>query len=444
MEQNPNERKWSNPPRRRRKRTKWQNFKEAYLPVIIFVAIIVLIVIFVKGSFDRAAESRKDDETTPSDTTQSQAALLQEEAETLMALAEQQALTYDYNAALDTLNTFSGDMNTIPELVAKYDEYSEAYAKLVPYTDVTNIPNLSFNTLMADVTLAQTDSENGDAFSQNYITCSEFSAILQKLYDGGYVLVSPYDIASVNNNAIAAGTLYLPQGKKPIVLTLSGANYYSEMEACRGFASKLVLDSSGKLTNELVQADGSVTQGSLDFIPILSDFVAEHPDFSYHGARAIVAVSGYEGMFGYGSAAEATDVIEAVKAEGYDFACYTYDEKKYGDLTAGDIEADLVKWTAQVEPHLGDVDILVYPYGSDFTEDSSYSGAEYSVLSSHGFRYLIGTDSSTPTWGKITDAFMLQTRRWVNGTGLAYRAERYEDLFTASAVFDQTRQAVPR
>lgn len=442
MEQNPQDN--YQPPRRRRKRSKWQNFKEAYLPVIIFIAVIALIVVFVKGSFDRAAESRKDDETTPSDTTQSQAALLQEEAEALMAQAEQQALTYDYNAALDTLSSFSGDINTVPEMAAKYDEYSESYAKLIPYTDVTNIPNLSFNTLMADVTLAQADNENGDTFSKNYITCSEFSAILQKLYDGGYVLVSLYDIASVNNNAMTAGTLYLPEGKKPIVLTLSGANYYSEMAACRGFASKLVLDSNGNLTNELLQADGSTAQGNLDFIPILSNFVAEHPDFSYHGARAIIAVSGYEGMFGYGSASEAADIIEAVKAEGYDFACYTYDEVKYGDLSAAELEADLVKWTAQVEPLLGEVDILVYPYGSDFTADSSYSGEKYSILSSHGFRYLIGTDSATPTWGKITDAFLLQTRRWVNGTGLAYRAERYEDLFSASAVFDQTRQAVPQ
>ena len=39
--------------------------------------------------------------------------------------------------------------------------------------------------------------------------------------------------------------------------------------------------------------------GQIDFVPILEDFIAEHPDFSYQGARAILAVTGHEGVFGY-------------------------------------------------------------------------------------------------------------------------------------------------
>lgn len=32
---------------------------------------------------------------------------------------------------------------------------------------------------------------------------------------------------------------------------------------------------------------------------LLDDFLDQHPDFSYRGARAIIAVTGYQGAFGY-------------------------------------------------------------------------------------------------------------------------------------------------
>ena len=33
--------------------------------------------------------------------------------------------------------------------------------------------------------------------------------------------------------------------------------------------------------------DGTVSAGSYDLVPILNDFIDEHPDFSYKGAKAI-------------------------------------------------------------------------------------------------------------------------------------------------------------
>ena len=53
--------------------------------------------------------------------------------------------------------------------------------------------------------------------------------------------------------------------------------------------------------------DGTVSTGSYDLIPILEDFIKEHPDFSYKGARAIIALTGYEGILGYRTAASYSD-----------------------------------------------------------------------------------------------------------------------------------------
>ena len=36
-----------------------------------------------------------------------------------------------------------------------------------------------------------------------------------------------------------------------------------------------------------------------DVLTILEDFIEAHPDFSYRGARGTIAVTGYNGIFGY-------------------------------------------------------------------------------------------------------------------------------------------------
>ena len=69
--------------------------------------------------------------------------------------------------------------------------------------------------------------------------------------------------------------------------------YYPYMEK-DGFARRIVIGEDGKPTAEMVMEDGSISTGPYDLIPILEDFIEEHPDFSYKGARAIIAFTGYE------------------------------------------------------------------------------------------------------------------------------------------------------
>ncbi len=62
-----------------------------------------------------------------------------------------------------------------------------------------------------------------------------------------------------------------------------------------GFASKIVIGEDGRPSCEMKMEDGTVSAGSYDLVPILNDFIDEHPDFSYKGAKAIIALTGYEG-----------------------------------------------------------------------------------------------------------------------------------------------------
>ena len=65
-----------------------------------------------------------------------------------------------------------------------------------------------------------------------------------------------------------------------------------------GFATKLIVDEEGKIRNEYVEDDGSISVGDYDMVPLIDRFVEEHPDFSYRGAKGIVALTGYNGILG--------------------------------------------------------------------------------------------------------------------------------------------------
>lgn len=195
------------------------------------------------------------------------------------------------------------------------------------------------------------------------VTIKEFNAVLQSLYERGFVLVDIHDVAGPQQQAdgstkYVAGDIYLPAGKTPIVMSQDDVCYYEYMtdsdsdgkpdKGGDGFASRLLVR-DGKLTCEYVDADGQTLYGSYDLVPLLDDFLAQHPDFSYRGARAIIAVTGYQGAFGYRISSDykaklgdeafaqackdAREVADALRAEGYTIASHSYGHLTYGDIS---------------------------------------------------------------------------------------------------------------
>ena len=421
--------------RRKRRKSKKQIFKEKYLPFIILGVSGLLCLSFIFGSIslrrERDAAKAKNDRITQ---------LLQDEAESLKSRAAAMAAEYDYENAMKTLAGYSGGLANHSELLNLYNSYKAALNDLVVWDDLSEIPNLSFRTLMADLSKAAADPDRGSRYLKNYITTGEFSAILDQLYANGYVLVSLYDFAvPVTNEDGSVGvnrtSIRLPEGKKPIILTQEGVNYYSHMENCGGFADSLAVNASGELTCRLGESEGA-----FDLVPVLNDFLAQHPDFSYEGARATIAVSGYEGLFGMGL--DQSDAIKAVadklRAQGYDIACYTYADMEYADFGAAGVQEDLDKWTAEILPVLGSTDILVYPTGGDIKGQEAYSGSKYDALHGYGFRYFVGVTNGTQ-WGMTTGDYARQTRTLVTGANLADHPDWFEGMFDAASVLSPDR-----
>jgi len=414
-----------NNPRRRRRKSKQQVFKEVYLPPIIICVSLILVLSFTIGSVsnfitekqaERAAEQSQVKES------QDAAELEAQRYERIMAEAEELALNYDYNGAIQKLESF-GDMTNYPDMQSKRAQYVTTMSQLVEYKDISTIPNLSFHVLMADPVRAFMDTELGGSYNRNFVTTTEFSKILEHLYANGYVLVDFDNVTgstldATGNETFFPNSLYLPADKKPVMITETMVNYFNYMidgdgdqvadAKGDGFASKLVIQGD-TVKAEYVDSTGQTLIGDFDFVPILESFIAQHPDFSYQGARATLAVCGYEGVFGYrtntsyiatkgndyynNEVSQASAVANKLREMGYTIACYTYGNEDYSGWTANQISADMQLWTQQITPVLGNVDTIVFARAKDIQD---YNGNAFQVLYTSGFRYFVAHSSQQP------------------------------------------------
>ena len=468
----PNNQKTPNPRRRpRRKPSKMRIFKDVYLPVIIAGVAVILMLTFIIGAIVRAVSD--DDDSSMSNggnNSQTEKERLDAEAVELLKEAELLAAGYDYQGALDKLLSFSGDIANYKDLRDKRTEYATAKDQAKAWTDPTSIPNLSFHVLIADPARAFVNEEYGKAYNLNFVTTDEFSKILDQLYAKGFVLV---DLDSFieetttedGKTTYASKPIYLPEGKKPIMLTETQVNYYGYMvdsdedgepdAGGGGFASKLIVDDNGEITCEMVDANGNTVTGDFDLVPILNKFIDAHPDFSYHGSKAILAVTGYNGVFGYrtmpsviadkgqeyySSQVEgAQKVAKALQDDGYTIACYTYDNIDYNKTSATGIQADLDLWDEEVVPVLGKIDVMVYARGTDITTSGGYSNtnSKYNVLKSEGFRYFLG--AANVPWAEVTKDYVRQSRLMVTGNQMANTSSIYANYFDSKSILNPQR-----
>lgn len=460
---------------RRKKRSKTQIFKETYLPVIIAGVSLVMILIFIAGAISKGIQNQKAAKEASIQASESEAqayAQLEEEANRLITGSQNFAAGYDYDRAIAVLDTFSGDMTQFPKLTELKQQYTAAKSSLVAWNDPAQVTNLSFMPLMVDTNRAFRDDIYGEYYNRRYVTTGEFQKILEQLYANNYVLVGMDDVVSDNGGgAYTAGTVYLPEGKKPIMITqvnvsypyllVDGNNDLRPDKDGDGFASKLVLDENGNLACEYVDDQGQTLVGAYDLIPILNAFVQEHPDFSYKGAKATLAVSGYNGVFGYRIQADAEktsgtalfekekaavkDLAETLRSEGYDLACYTFEDIGYGEKDVSTVKEDLASWTEEIAPVLGDVSIFVFAQSSDIADkESDYSGDKYTALQNAGFRIFVGNASDGKTWISLKDSYVRQGRVQVSGTTMAYNSDWFTGMFDAKAILDTSRGDVPQ
>ena len=388
-------------------------------------------------------------------------------SDTVLLNAQIMYAQYNYDAAIQYLKS-QPDFDVNKDYMDLAAKCQVAKGSLVEYP-LEQVTHVFFHTLIKDTSKAFDGDSDEAGYNQMMTTIDEFNRIIQILYDKGYVLVSPHDMATVNEDGtMSRGKILLPEGKTPFVLSQDDVSYYHYMDG-DGFASRLVLDENGQVKAEYIEDDGTVSVGIYDMVPILDEFISQHPDFSYRGRKGVLAMTGYNGVLGYrtdiayktgenlqdnqrefleshpdfdyeAEVAEATKVAEAMKATGWEFASHTWGHMNATDRSAEDLQTDNEKWEAYVAPILGKTDMIIFAFGADIGGWEGYSmdNPKFAYYKSRGYNYYCNVDSSQ-YFVQITDEYFRQGRRNLDGYRMYYNPDLLSDLFDVSEVWDSTR-----
>ena len=324
------------------------------------------------------------------------------------------------------------------------------------------VEHLFFHPVVAYPELAFDGDYKSDGIDDWMVTAGEYLKILESVYEKGYVLVDIADCWSEQTNEagetrMVKNTLYLPEGKKPLVLSYDDTNYYPYMLE-NGFTYKLIIGDDGKLASWGLDPEGNeVISRDLDAVTILDKFVEEHPDFSPFGAKGCLSLTGYEGILGYRTQtdkdnwtaereARRQEEIEAVKpiiAElkrtGWTFGSHTWGHISLNTRTYETVTADMRKWFDEVGSLVGDTTVLFYPFGGRLDgDDVQQTGPAFQWMQQQGFRIFcsVGIDS----WSKCKDdiSAVICDRLHPDGTTLrsAKARERYMKFYDAKDIID--------
>lgn len=391
----------------------------------------------------------------------------QKEAEDrLIRRARRYGKQYDYDRAIKIFT--DSELYEKSERLHKYvEKYKKKKASCVAWP-IEEVTHVFYHSLIVDPSKAFDGDYKTDGFNQVMTTIDEFNKITQAMYDKGYVMVSIKDMASVDENGnMVPGEILLPPGKIPFVLSQDDVCYYHFMDN-NGFATKLVVDEDGKVRNEYINDDGSVSVGDYDMVPLIDRFVEEHPDFSYRGAKGIIALTGYNGILGYRTDSSyetrpddldrdkvewldahpefnleteregAKKVAEAMKKNGWLFASHTWGHLNVGEISMERLQRDTQKFKENVDPVIGGTDIIIFAFGADLNQAEDYSGEKFEFLKGQGYNYFCNVDSQK-YFVQLRDRYLRMGRRNLDGYRMYYNPEMLDDLFDAAAVFDPTR-----
>ncbi|MBP3320762.1 MAG: Ig-like domain-containing protein [Clostridia bacterium] len=336
-------------------------------------------------------------------------------------------------------------VNDLPATAPRYDEnglpnYTPVFEEGVEYVDF-NAKNVlhMFTHCLVDYT----GQPERDEFYKDCITADEFRSILEEVYKNDYVLIDidyMYDYAYVGTKLTATvkKTIKVPKGKKPLIISVDNVAYpYGEHGL--GRADRLEVR-DGQLYAYTKLKDGS-DQYSQDneVFPILEKFIAAHPDFSFSGAKCVVAPSAADGLFGWDTTSDAKNREENVKQariianwfieHGYALACHSYYHGNFQTMTLDKIRKDLDLWNEEAAPIIGKTHVFIYPYGA-FT----IKGSENSkLMSEYGFAVFCATSMNGINW----DNFPLEGNAYNERIILASKLfVTYKDNAVLNKLFD--------
>ena len=113
--------------------------------------------------------------------------------EDLIDQADALAMTYDYDGAINLLQSAEGAA-TDPDMISKVSEYTASKNACVR-VDINQVTHIFYHSLVVDPQKAFfQDNKQTEGFCEWMTTVDEFNKITQQMYDNGYVLVGLHDL----------------------------------------------------------------------------------------------------------------------------------------------------------------------------------------------------------------------------------------------------------
>ena len=365
-------------------------------------------------------------------------------------------------------STSQEDPNTTPEpepyVISDPKVMPEGGSKdgvtYVAWNDI--VEHLFFHPVVAYPELAFDGDSQANGIDDWMVTVDEYNKILQSVYDNGYILVDINDVWSETigedgQPKMVRNTLYIPEGKKPLILSYDDVNYYDYMLK-DGFTYKLIIGDDGLLWSWGKDPQGNeVVSQDLDALTILDKFVREHPDFSPFGAKGSLSLTGYQGILGYRTNTDTQDwddakeanrqrereavkpIIAELKRTGWTFGSHTWGHINLSNHSVESVREDTQRWLDEVGSLVGPTTILYYPHGArPDGDDWKTTGPVFQYLQSQGFRVFASVGIESFSYIKKDICAVICDRLHPDGTTLrsASCLERYMKFYDARQVID--------
>jgi len=354
-----------------------------------------------------------------------------EKREAAIKVADALAAQYFYDEALEVLSNPEIADETVS---AKINEIAAAKASLMSFEG--DIKHIFFHSLIVYPEMIFRDKTTPmGGYNAGFSTKAEFEKMLPQLYERGYVLYDHNECYEKVNGIMTRKEILLPPGKQPLILSVDDVAYaYGN-----GFAQKLMVKADGSLINLVKTPSGEVVEMvDGDVFGVLERFVEEHPDFSYRGHKGTLALTGYQGAFGFPldteeGQAEIMKTAEALRAKGWNFASHSYTHNRnnyFGpNSKPANIQYDTNKWVANVAPYIGQTRLFIAPFGYRVRQP----GLQY-ILDA-GFE--IYCTVSNKIVNELYDDYALMSRIEIGGYSMTYFTNLLnENFFNVDEVFD--------
>jgi hypothetical protein len=278
-----------------------------------------------------------------------------------------------------------------------------------------------------------------------FVTVEEFKQALASLDARGYTLVKASDVFQIDASGnVTIQTLDLPAGRKPLLLSMDDLNYYPYMKA-NGTVSRLFVDDQGRLATRTMLKGGTWRDDyDLEAPQVLESFIETHPEFSYKGARGLIALTGYNGILGWPTQqAPGPDLVEAkrqakavvdkLKEMGWEFASHSYAHrtKKSQDFLSWKISE--ARWVGEVQPIIGPTPYYILPFGEPWWKDHD----RWEVMKAYGFKVFFGVEATSNLRWK--DGLPILGRVPLDGRGLRHKFGMLNLFFGRQPVWDPLR-----